>query len=165
MGLYWIRPNTYINLDSKNREFIIKQKILPEQFIKEVNQFKNVPNGEQYIQLCDLLLEKIKDGQYGYRDFKELSFIAYERNMSVDTVTQHNTQNTDIAKNTILYGPPGTGKTYNTVMYAVAIIENKKLEEIKKENYTEVIDRYNKYKEDGLISSLHFINLMDMKNL
>ena len=156
MGLYWIRPNTYINLDSKNREFIIKQKILPQQFIKEVNQFKNVPNGEQYIQLCDLLLEKIKDGQYGYRDFKELSFMAYERNMSVDTVTQHNTQNTDIAKNTILYGPPGTGKTYNTVMYAVAIIENKKLEEIKKENYTEVIDRYNKYKEDGLIEFTTF---------
>lgn len=156
MGLYWIRPNTYINLDSKNREFIIKQKILPEQFIKEVNQFKNVPNGEQYIQLCDLLLEKIKDGQYGYRDFKELSFIAYERNMSVDTVTQHNTQNTDIAKNTILYGPPGTGKTYNTVMYAVVIIENKKLEEIKRENYTEVIDRYNKYKEDGLIEFTTF---------
>ena len=156
MGLYWIRPNTYINLDSKNREFIIKQKILPEQFIKEVNQFKNVPNGEQYIQLCDLLLDKIQDGQYGYRDFKELSFIAYERNMSVDTVTQHNTQNTDIAKNTILYGPPGTGKTYNTVMYAVAIIENKKLEEIKKENYTEVIDRYNKYKEDGLIEFTTF---------
>lgn len=156
MGLYWIRPNTYINLDSKNREFIIKQKILPEQFIKEVNQFKNVPNGEQYVQLCDLLLEKIKDGQNGYRDFKELSFIAYERNMSVDTVTQHNTQNTDIAKNTILYGPPGTGKTYNTVMYAVAIIENKKLEEIKKENYTEVIDRYNKYKEDGLIEFTTF---------
>lgn len=156
MGLYWIRPNTYINLDSKNREFIIKQKILPQQFIEEVNQFKNVPNGEQYIQLCDLLLEKIKDGQNGYRDFKELSFIAYERNMSVDTVTQHNTQNTDIAKNTILYGPPGTGKTYNTVMYAVAIIENKKLEEIKKENYTEVIDRYNKYKEDGLIEFTTF---------
>lgn len=156
MGLYWIRPNTYINLDSKNREFIIKQKILPEQFIKEVNQFKNVPNGEQYIQLCDLLLEKIKDGQYGYRDFKELSFIAYERNMSVDTVTQHNTQNTDIAKNTILYGPPGTGKTYNTVMYAVAIIENKKLEDIKRENYTEVIDRYNKYKEDGVIEFTTF---------
>ena len=156
MGLYWIRPNTYINLDSKNREFIIKQKILPEQFIKEVNQFKNVPNGEQYIQLCDLLLEKIKDGQYGYRDFKELSFMAYERNMSVDTVAQHNTQNTDIAKNTILYGPPGTGKTYNTVMYAVAIIENKKLEDIKRENYTKVIDRYNKYKEDGVIEFATF---------
>ena len=29
------------------------------------------------------------------------------------------------AKNTILYGPPGTGKTYQTVNYAVAIIEGK----------------------------------------
>ena len=156
MGLYWIRPNTYINLDSKNREFIITEKILPEQFIKEVNQFKNIPNGKQYIQLCDLLLDKIKDGQHGYRNFKELSFMAYEQNESVHLVNQHKTQNTDISKNTILYGPPGTGKTYNTVMYAVAIIENKKLEEIKKENYTEVIDRYNKYKEDGLIEFTTF---------
>lgn len=156
MGLYWIRPNTYINLDSKNREFIITEKILPEQFIKEVNQFKNIPNGKQYIQLCDLLLDKIKDGQHGYRNFKELSFMAYEQNESVHLVNQHKTQNTDISKNTILYGPSGTGKTYNTVMYAVAIIENKKLEEIKKENYTEVIDRYNKYKEDGLIEFTTF---------
>ena len=154
MGLYWIRPNTYINLDSKNREFIIKQKILPEQFIKEVNQFKNVPNGEQYIQLCDLLLEKIKDGQYGYRDFKELSFIAYERNMSVDTVTQHNTQNTDIAKNTILYGPPGTGKTYNSVIYAVAICDGKPVDELT--DYAAVMSRYNELKKAGRISFTTF---------
>lgn len=156
MGLYWIRPNIYINLDSKNREFIINEKIITEEFIQEINQFKTMPNGKQYIQLCDLLLDKIKDGQHGYRNFKELSFMAYEQNESVHLVNQHKTQNTDISKNTILYGPPGTGKTYNTVMYAVAIIENKKLEEIKKENYTEVIDRYNKYKEDGLIEFTTF---------
>ena len=81
MGLYWIRPNTYINLDSKNREFIISEKILPEQFIKELNKFKNIPNGEQYIQLCALLLDKIKYGKYGYRNFKELSFMAYEQDV------------------------------------------------------------------------------------
>ena len=156
MGLYWIRPNTYINLDSKNREFIIKQKILPEQFIKEVNKFKNVPNGEQYIQLCDLLLDKIKYGKYGYINFKELSFMAYEQDDYRPAVNKYNKQNTDISKNTILYGPPGTGKTYNTVMYAVAIIENKKLEDIKRENYTKVIDRYNKYKEDGVIEFTTF---------
>ena len=43
-------------------------------------------------------------------------------------------QVTDINKNTILYGPPGTGKTYNTVVYAVAIIENKKLQAVKDED-------------------------------
>lgn len=156
MGLYWIRPNTYINLDSKNREFIISEKILPEQFIKEINQFKNIPNGEQYIQLCDLLLDKIKYGKYGYINFKELSFMAYEQDDYRPAVNKYNKQNTDISKNTILYGPPGTGKTYNTVMYAVAIIENKKLEDIKRENYTKVIDRYNKYKEDGVIEFTTF---------
>ena len=156
MGLYWIRPNTYINLDSKNREFIISEKILPEQFIKEINQFKNIPNGEQYIQLCALLLDKIKYGKYGYRNFKELSFMAYEQDDYRPAVNKYNKQNTDISKNTILYGPPGTGKTYNTVMYAVAIIENKKLEDIKRENYTKVIDRYNKYKEDGVIEFTTF---------
>lgn len=156
MGLYWIRPNTYINLDSKNREFIISEKILPEQFIKEINQFKNIPNGEQYIQLCDLLLDKIKYGKYGYINFKELSFMAYEQDDYRPAVNKYNKQNTDISKNTILYGPPGTGKTYNTVMYAVAIIENKKLEDIKRENYTKVIDRYNKYKEDGVIEFTKF---------
>ena len=32
--------------------------------------------------------------------------------------------------NMILYGPPGTGKTYNTVNYAVSIVEKKEIEEV-----------------------------------
>jgi hypothetical protein len=50
-------------------------------------------------------------------------------------------------KNIILYGPPGTGKTYNTVKYAVAIIEKKSIKEIDEEvsefGYEEIIKRYN----------------------
>ncbi len=65
-------------------------------------------------------------------------------------------KNTDISKNTILYGPPGTGKTYNTVVYAVAIIENKLLQDIKKEPYGDVLERYNQYKSDGLIEFTTF---------
>ena len=57
---------------------------------------------------------------------------------------------TDAAKNTILYGPPGTGKTYNTVIYAVAIIENKPVSSVKDEPYSEVLRRYAEYKADGL---------------
>lgn len=63
---------------------------------------------------------------------------------------------TDIAKNTILYGPPGTGKTYNTVVYAVAIIENKSVDLIKAEPYSAVLERYNAYKADGLIEFTTF---------
>ena len=63
---------------------------------------------------------------------------------------------TDVPKNLILYGPPGTGKTYNTVIYAVAIIENSSFEDIKEEDYSYVLDRYNKYKSEGLIEFTTF---------
>lgn len=63
---------------------------------------------------------------------------------------------TDVAMNTILYGPPGTGKTYNMVVYAVAIIENKAVDSIKSESYSAVFERYNRYKADGLIEFTTF---------
>ena len=58
--------------------------------------------------------------------------------------------------NTILYGPPGTGKTYNSVNYAVAIIEGKDIDVIAAENHDEVLKRYNAYKEQGLIAFTTF---------
>ena len=67
-----------------------------------------------------------------------------------------NYEKTDIGLNTILYGPPGTGKTYNTVIYAVAIIEDKKLETIQQQRYIDVLDRYNTYKEKGFIEFVTF---------
>lgn len=67
---------------------------------------------------------------------------------------------TNISKNTILCGPPGTGKTYNTVIYAVAIIENKPLEtieaEVKSNGYNSVLERYNNYKNEELIEFITF---------
>ena len=67
-----------------------------------------------------------------------------------------NTQETDVKLNTILYGPPGTGKTYHTVIYAVAIIENKPLKVVQREDYKEVLKRYSRYKEDKLVEFITF---------
>lgn len=63
---------------------------------------------------------------------------------------------TDVGLNTILYGPPGTGKTYHTVIYAVAIIENRPLHEVKAEPYDTVFERYAHYKADKLIEFTTF---------
>ena len=68
---------------------------------------------------------------------------------TMDTVT-------DVGLNTILYGPPGTGKTYHTVIYAVAVIENKELDDVKAEAYQDVLNRYNEYKEQGRIEFTTF---------
>ncbi|MFD1136642.1 AAA family ATPase [Paenibacillus urinalis] len=63
-------------------------------------------------------------------------------------------------KNIILFGPPGTGKTYNTIVYAVAIIENKAvhsvLQEVSTSGYDAVITRYRNYKENGQIEFTTF---------
>lgn len=62
----------------------------------------------------------------------------------------------NIGKNTILYGPPGTGKTYSTVTCAVAIIENRPLEEIEAIPYKDRLKRYRKYQQEGLVEFCTF---------
>lgn len=58
--------------------------------------------------------------------------------------------------NIILYGPPGTGKTYDTLFYAVAIIDGKKIEELKSEKYETVAKRFAKLKEERRIEFTSF---------
>ncbi len=58
--------------------------------------------------------------------------------------------------NQILYGPPGTGKTWNTVNYAMAIIEDKPLDEIEEEDREEVKRRFDKLKKGGRIEMVTF---------
>ena len=63
---------------------------------------------------------------------------------------------TDVGLNTILCGPPGTGKTYHTVIYAVAIIENRELASVEAEDHADVLKRYNNYKAQGRIEFTTF---------
>lgn len=61
--------------------------------------------------------------------------------------------------NIILYGPPGTGKTYNSINYAVSIIENKDIKEIELESEADrakIEKRFNDYREKGQIEFITF---------
>lgn len=79
----------------------------------------------------------------------------------IDKNTMSNEQ-TNVALNTILYGPPGTGKTYNTMIYAVAIVENVLVETIAQEaaidenHYKDVRNRYREYCEQKRIAFTTF---------
>ncbi|PZR23132.1 MAG: hypothetical protein DI538_28710, partial [Azospira oryzae] len=55
------------------------------------------------------------------------------------------------AKNTILYGPPGTGKTYNSINYALSILESKPMQVLTTESRVEVKRRFDQYREAGRI--------------
>ena len=62
----------------------------------------------------------------------------------------------NISNNLLLYGPPGTGKTYNTVNYAVSIVENRPFEEIVAEGYPLALEKYDKYTKMGRIAFMTF---------
>ena len=56
--------------------------------------------------------------------------------------------------NLILYGPPGTGKTYYAISYAIAIVENRPVDEILEESIKsrdKVLERYKEYLKNGQI--------------
>ena len=62
----------------------------------------------------------------------------------------------NISNNLLLYGPPGTGKTYNTVNYAVSIVENRPFEDIVAEGYSLALEKYDKYTKMGRIAFMTF---------
>ncbi len=93
----------------------------------EAKQFKSLIN---FIHQLDLLEEPIPD--------YEIPLLAKQ------------------PTNLILYGPPGTGKTYQTLNYALSIIEDKNLEELSFENRAALQKRYQEYLEKGQISMVTF---------
>lgn len=58
--------------------------------------------------------------------------------------------------NLILYGPPGTGKTFQTVNYALSIIENRSLAELILEDRRMLRDRFENFQHMGRIGFVTF---------
>lgn len=67
----------------------------------------------------------------------------YERLMGI--MTNEVKQQINFSLNTILYGPPGTGKTYNTVLRAAEIVENRKID-----SYDEALVIFKTYLHDQI---------------
>lgn len=78
MGLYWIRPNTFINLDSTNRAFVQNSANLTDDFAEIFKNLDNgVPSGEKYISMCEQANAELSSGNYDYNNFPELSYAAW----------------------------------------------------------------------------------------
>lgn len=67
MALYWIRPFTFINLDSNNRNKLIDEGLYHGKF----------PSGEEYLLLCKELLSKENTDDFPYESFPEFSYQSW----------------------------------------------------------------------------------------
>ena len=70
MCLFWIRPYTFISLDSRNREYL-----------KSVGlNIKTMPNYDSYMVLTNQIKQKMQAGTIPYTSFPELSFKVWQGN-------------------------------------------------------------------------------------
>ena len=111
MALYWIRPYEFMPLDSNSREYL--QKI-------GINVFDEKElNGQNYLDLCELIKDKIVNNEIKEKSIPEISYNAWLKEPQGDTqMPQEDTlvkKYANLLKNTknlILTGAPGTGKTF-----------------------------------------------------
>ena len=79
MGMYWCRPYTYINLDDRNRKFILQKDNLPAYFSTVFAGIdKTLPDGSKYLFMCEQCANAIKNGNFGYDDLPRLSYMAWK---------------------------------------------------------------------------------------
>ena len=86
MGLYWVRPYTFINLDSTNRAFITDVDNMPHYFtaiFSDIN--RGLPNGTSYLFMCEQARNALKQKEYDYHSFPELSYCAWKSSQSEKT--------------------------------------------------------------------------------
>ena len=76
MALYWVRPYTFLSLDSTSRSFLSGNGNIDDVFAEQIKALKNLPDGTTYLSLCKKCAEVIHQSEK-YHNFVELSFGAW----------------------------------------------------------------------------------------
>ncbi len=122
-----------------------------------VNLFKSIHKVEYDWDQTAMIAQ---DAVYCY--FKFLHKKYSDENTSED---YNKNEQSNMNLNTILYGPPGTGKTYNTISYAVAIVEGKSIEYIRGEkDRKSVLRRFRDYLSNERIQFTTFHQSMSYED-
>lgn len=74
MGLYWIRPMNFVNLDGVNKPF------LEREFGIANSRLKHVPNATDYLDICASVRSQLADK--GFASLPELSYKAWQDSQS-----------------------------------------------------------------------------------
>lgn len=167
--ILWL-TNKYGNKDGTKNSYIKSIKIISEILSKDIfsisdtKELENIYN-EIRIQQTN------KDSKYynpelpshGNSGFYSASINDYikflKEKINVSIIKNENKINFPL--NQILYGPPGTGKTYNTINYALTIIDNLTLDELKEKSKNsderkKLVERFNELIELGQIEFITF---------
>lgn len=99
VGLYWARPYSFLNLDSRNRWFLEFPESIGEKMASRFKALKKMPDAETYLSLTEGTLQNMLSGEFGYKTFPELSLKAWEVS---EKVNEENRQKEKLAQENAL---------------------------------------------------------------
>lgn len=86
IALYQIRPYTFISLDNNNKQFLTDVDNMPHYFTTIFSSInKDIPTGTNYLFMCEQARNALKNDEYEYHSFPELSYHAYANKRNTET--------------------------------------------------------------------------------
>ncbi len=84
MGLFWIAPDIFLNLDSRNEWYIYESQALPTDFIKELPEVEPKISAEKYLEIEERVRSYLQKNKSGFNNFLDLSSLAWNVSKQVD---------------------------------------------------------------------------------
>lgn len=100
MALYWISPDSFLNLDSRNEWYIYKSEKIPVDVVNELPAIEPKISASKYFQIVEVLRRYLQSSKSTLKDFKELSFAAWKYSEQVNQ--EHRTMKVAVDENSTL---------------------------------------------------------------
>ena len=84
MGLYWIAPDVFLNLDSRNEWYIYESGKIPSEIVVTLPTVEAKISANKYFDIVEALTAYLKSDISSAKDFKELSFEAWKHSTKVN---------------------------------------------------------------------------------
>ena len=99
MGLYWIAPDTFLNLDSRNEWYIYESGKIPKSFVDTLPKTEPKISSKKYFTIIKKLKEYLNSNNSELKDFKELSFESWRYSEEVNQQKKQEQLNEDLKHN------------------------------------------------------------------
>lgn len=84
MALYWIAPNSFLNLDQRNTWYIYESGKLPLELVNSLPKIEQKIASDKYFKIVEKLREFLNSESSEFKDFKDLSAEAWRYSQEVN---------------------------------------------------------------------------------